>query len=195
MKRGTCTAVCFSTWHTRASSGLHVHGANKVHGVLCGYACRWVPSSARFVALGSYARNTGCFQVRVCAAQAKCPLACPLAALIGSEHRLLEQITCFLLGLQIYELDGPDLKLITEVEKPSAFKCGTFGASSLVDRHMATGNFGGKLQLWDLERLNQPVFEVQAHASIVNQMDGFGGQVRSRKHSPRSATAPSCIQA
>lgn len=30
-----------------------------VHALLC----RWVPSSARFVALGSYARNTGCMQV------------------------------------------------------------------------------------------------------------------------------------
>lgn len=41
-------------------------------------ACRWIPSSARFVALGSYARNTGC--------------------------------------LQVYELDGADLKLVKEVE-------------------------------------------------------------------------------
>jgi hypothetical protein len=35
----------------------------------------------------------------------------------------------------------------------------------------------GQLQLWDLEHTNKPVLEVQAHASIVNQMDGFGGQV------------------
>ena len=41
-------------------------------------AFRWIPSSARFVALGSYARNTGC--------------------------------------LQVYELDGADLKLVKEVE-------------------------------------------------------------------------------
>lgn len=27
---------------------------------------RWVPSSARFVVLGTYARNTGCIQVSVC---------------------------------------------------------------------------------------------------------------------------------
>jgi hypothetical protein len=78
----------------------------------------------------------------------------------------------------VYELDGTELNLVKEVEKPSAFKCGTFGASSLVDRRLATGNFAGKLQIWDLEQAAKPVYEVQAHASIVNQIDGFGGQVR-----------------
>uniref|UniRef100_A0A7S2QTR2 WD repeat-containing protein 92 n=1 Tax=Chlamydomonas chlamydogama TaxID=225041 RepID=A0A7S2QTR2_9CHLO len=104
------------------------------------YDTKWIPSSARFVALGSYARNTGC--------------------------------------LQVYELDGPELKLIKESEKPSSFKCGTFGASSLVERKLATGNFEGKLQIWDLENTAQPVFDVQAHASIVNAMDGCGGPAK-----------------
>lgn len=87
---------------------------------------------------------------------------------------------------QVYELDGTDLKLSKETEKPSAFKCGTFGASSLVDRHLATGNFAGQLQIWDLENTAKPIFDVQAHASIVNQMDGFGGQAS--KH-PAACTA------
>lgn len=43
--------------------------------------------------------------------------------------------------LQIYELEGSELKLIKEFEKPTAFKCGTFGASSLANRRLATGNF------------------------------------------------------
>ena len=37
---------------------------------------------------------------------------------------------------------------IIQAEKPKAFKCGTFGASSLKDRHLATGDFDGKLQIW-----------------------------------------------
>jgi len=45
---------------------------------------------------------------------------------------------------QIYELDGTELKLSKEVEKPSSFKCGTFGASSLLERKLATGNFAGE---------------------------------------------------
>ena len=36
------------------------------------------------------------------------------------------------------------------------------------------------LQVWDLENPSRPVFEVQAHASIVNQLDGCGGQVRAQ---------------
>ena len=56
---------------------------------------------------------------------------------------------------------------------------GTFGASGLTDRKIACGDFAGKLCMYDLERLNSPpVYEVQAHASIINQVDGAGGQVR-----------------
>eukprot|EP00873_Tetraselmis_striata_P043052 jgi/Tetstr1/463316/TSEL_008240.t1 len=105
------------------------------------YDTKWIPSSARFVALGSHPRNTG--------------------------------------ALQIYELQGTDAVLLKETEKPAAFKCGTFGASGLTERRLATGDFSGKLCIWDLERISAPpVFEVQAHASIINQMDGAGGQAK-----------------
>ncbi|PNW72329.1 hypothetical protein CHLRE_16g672600v5 [Chlamydomonas reinhardtii] len=104
------------------------------------YDCRWIPGTAKFVTLGSYARNTGC--------------------------------------LQVYELEGPDLKTVKETEKKHSFKCGTFGASSLAERRLATGNFGGEVQIWDLENTAQPVFTAQAHASIVNAIDGCGGQAK-----------------
>ena len=73
------------------------------------YDTKWIPTSARFVVLGSYARATGC--------------------------------------LQIYSLDTENegVKLNKELEKKAAFKCGTFGASSLRERHLATGNFEGYL--------------------------------------------------
>jgi WD repeat-containing protein 92 len=80
--------------------------------------------------------------------------------------------------MQVYELSGSELALVSDVEKASPFKCGSFGASSLADRHMATGNFAGRLQVWDLEVSGAPLLDVQAHASIVNQLDAFGGQVR-----------------
>jgi len=35
-----------------------------------------------------------------------------------------------------------------QVEKSKAFKCGTYGASSLRDRYLATGDFEGKLNIW-----------------------------------------------
>jgi hypothetical protein len=47
------------------------------------------------------------------------------------------------LAMQVWELNGPELKLVREVEHPVSFKCGTFAASSAQDRHLATGNFKG----------------------------------------------------
>mmetsp|Transcript_13812 Transcript_13812/g.51765 ORF Transcript_13812/g.51765 Transcript_13812/m.51765 type:complete len:359 (+) Transcript_13812:140-1216(+) len=101
------------------------------------YDVKWIPSSARFVVMGSYARATGC--------------------------------------LQVYELDNTTLKLQKEVETKTSIKCGTFGASGLAERHLATGNFEGYLQMWDLERSDKPVMDVKAHTSIVNAIDGVGG--------------------
>ena len=55
----------------------------------------------------------------------------------------------------MYELAGTELKLNKEVEKKTSFKCGTFGASGLAERQLATGNFEGYLQLWDLEHTDK----------------------------------------
>jgi len=105
------------------------------------YDVKWVPSSARFVAMGSWPRNTGL--------------------------------------LQVYDLNGTQVELQAESEKKASIKCGTFGASGLTDRKIACGDFAGKLCMYDLERLNSPpVYEVQAHASIINQVDGAGGQAK-----------------
>ena len=79
--------------------------------------------------------------------------------------------------LQVWQLQGNELKLAAEREYPHPLKCGTFGASSLSQRHLATGNFEGKLQIFDLERLAVPTFSTQAHAGIINQIDGAGGKV------------------
>jgi hypothetical protein len=81
----------------------------------------------------------------------------------------------------VYDLDGTELKLLRDAEHGKGFKCGTLGASSVSDAHLATGSFSGHLQLWDLEHTKQPIFSVQAHASIVNGIDGFGGKVRLSK--------------
>jgi len=101
------------------------------------FDARWVPSSARFVALGNYARGTGC--------------------------------------IHVHSLEGGQIKAQQEFEKTAAFKCGTFGASSLEDRHLATGDFKGNLMTWDLERMSEPVFQAKAHETIVNCIDGCGG--------------------
>ncbi len=49
--------------------------------------------------------------------------------------------------LQVFELRGNELQKSQEIEQPSRFKCGTFGASSLSEKQLATGSFQGQLQV------------------------------------------------
>ncbi|KAJ3013654.1 WD repeat-containing protein 92, partial [Thoreauomyces humboldtii] len=92
-------------------------------------------------------------------------------------------------ALQVFELEDGDIKLIHEAEKKEAFKCGTFGASSLSSRHLATGDFSGRMSVWDLERTELPVYTVQSHDQIINCMDGAGGGASgSPKGPPEVAT-------
>lgn len=50
--------------------------------------------------------------------------------------------------VEIYSLSGDGVKKIDEFCKKDHFKCCTFDASSLKDRHLATGDFSGRLQVW-----------------------------------------------
>ncbi len=79
--------------------------------------------------------------------------------------------------MQVFELDGVNLRTVSETEAPVRFKCGTFGASSLTDRHLATGNFEGQLQTWNLEVPHRPLTTNSAHKDLINCIDGCGGQV------------------
>ncbi|TMW40994.1 hypothetical protein DOY81_013926, partial [Sarcophaga bullata] len=78
--------------------------------------------------------------------------------------------------LEIYELNENKMDKLKTIEKKSAFKCGSFGASSLRNRHMAIGDFQGRLQVLDLERPEIPVYNVEAHSSIINCLDALGGK-------------------
>jgi WD repeat-containing protein 92 len=40
---------------------------------------------------------------------------------------------------------------------------------------LATGDFGGRLCVWDLERLEKPVYSIKGHDQIINCIDGCGG--------------------
>ncbi|KAA8583539.1 hypothetical protein FQN60_014747 [Etheostoma spectabile] len=107
---------------------------------------KWIPCSAKFVCMGNFPRGTGV--------------------------------------MQIYEVEHGDAQLIKElkniayvfqVEKPKPIKCGTFGATSLQQRHIATGDFEGNLNIWNLEMPEVPVYTVKAHKEIVNSIDAVGG--------------------
>lgn len=43
--------------------------------------------------------------------------------------------------IQIYELSSGEINLVKSIERSSSIKCGTFKASSLRDRYLATGDF------------------------------------------------------
>lgn len=98
---------------------------------------KWIPCSARFVAMGIHPRATG--------------------------------------AITVYGLNQGDLKTHAEIEKKAGIKCGTFAASTLEERHLATGDYQGHLCVWDLEASSKPVYEAKAHHSIVNAIDGCGG--------------------
>ncbi|KAM3850788.1 dynein axonemal assembly factor 10 [Vipera latastei] len=77
--------------------------------------------------------------------------------------------------IQLYELQGGRLNLLREIEKSRPIKCGTFGAASLQQRYLATGDFGGNLNIWNLEAPDIPVYSVKGHKEIINCIDGVGG--------------------
>lgn len=69
-------------------------------------------------------------------------------------------------------------------------RCCSFGAADKTTRHVATGDFDGRLQLWqvcvledsshyftdlfyrDTNRLEIPMSSVNAHETIINMIDG-----------------------
>lgn len=71
------------------------------------------------------------------------------------------------------------VKLDTEFEKRSPFKCGSFGASSFQSRHLATGDFEGRLSLWDLENTTLPV-SLLVYCLPLNLYQGILGRSTQR---------------
>lgn len=118
-----------------AKPQLIVHSEQSVDMTM--YDCRWVPSSTRFVTMGTSLQGEG--------------LIC------------------------VYSMTGEGVKKQDEVRKPRPFKCGTFSASSLEERFLATGDFQGNLDVWDLESFSKPVFTVKGHTDFIGGIDGAGG--------------------
>ncbi|CAL4131827.1 unnamed protein product, partial [Meganyctiphanes norvegica] len=90
-------------------------------------------------------------------------------------------------SLQVYEMNEGELNLLLNVERPKALKCGTFGASALENRHLAVGDFEGKLEIIDLNCHELPLYSVKAHNEIINTIDGVGG-LNIGKGAPEIAT-------
>ena len=133
---------------------------------------RWVPGSARIAIIGATAGGKGCLQVLqlegsilgpVASTLRPAPLKCGTFGAAGevasyvprccqAQHWQVWRCRCSMVTVQ---------RLCTAVP----------------GRHFATGSFEGRLQTWDLDCPEQPVYDTCAHQSIVNAVDGFGGQV------------------
>merc|ERR1712013_933111 len=121
------------------------------------FGALWVPNTSKFVVLGENPRRTGTMSV--------------YQIDFGSNDS--------------DEKSKPKpreaLRKLSHETKPFGFKCGTWGHS--FDRRggssqsLATGDFEGTLNIWDLEKLNKPTFEIkEAHSKIINAIDGISGK-------------------
>ncbi|KAJ8979744.1 hypothetical protein NQ317_004731 [Molorchus minor] len=77
--------------------------------------------------------------------------------------------------VEIYALTGEGVEKRGEFCKKEHFKCATFDASSLRNRHLATGDFAGRLQVWDLEDNLVPIYKTTEHKAVINAIDGVSG--------------------
>jgi len=120
----------------------------------------WVPHTASFIVLGENPRRTGTISI--------------YQLDFGSNDNDEKE------PQQKQKKQRETLKLQTKETKPNGFKCGTFGQSfnkkSESSRQFATGDFKGTLNIWDIAKINKPVFEVEnAHSEIINAIDGISG--------------------
>lgn len=76
--------------------------------------------------------------------------------------------------LQIYELAKTEMKMTYENEGGEGIKCATFHASKVSGAELAYGDFGGSLNIMDMEK-QKVFFSVTAHKGICNAIDAVGG--------------------
>jgi len=67
------------------------------------------------------------------------------------------------------------LELLADYEKEYGIKCGTFKASPVSVRDVATVDYKGKLIIYDIEK-GKPKYTIQAHSTMANVIDGIGGK-------------------
>jgi WD40 repeat protein len=78
--------------------------------------------------------------------------------------------------MQVFQMNQGKLEVLNEwIKECSGFKCSTFGASSFVNREIATGDYDGGLNIYDLEKCQASFSIPKAHKGIINAMDGIGG--------------------
>lgn len=115
------------------------------------FDCKWVPRSARLLCLGSAARGTGVLQLY----ELRAGRLALLREVSGGKGKGRERPRLSAEGAAEGGLGGgmrapaePVVSFPGKIEKAKPIKCGTFGAASLQQRYLATGDFAGSLNVW-----------------------------------------------
>ena len=111
------------------------------------FDCRWVPCSARFVVAGTHTKGHGILTVYTITETEELKQS-------GMLLNILTRDICPQLELTkafLNEIFQTNVFIVTIERKRHPFKCITFGASKLDERHPATGDFDGNINVWDIE--------------------------------------------
>ena len=76
---------------------------------------------------------------------------------------------------QIYQIEKGKVHKVSDFDKEFGIKAGTFKASPIAMRDVATVDYKGKLCIFDIE-YGKPKYSVQAHSTMANTIDGIGGK-------------------
>ncbi|XP_067015666.1 dynein axonemal assembly factor 10 [Anabrus simplex] len=79
--------------------------------------------------------------------------------------------------MELNEVGEKDVSIVKKVENKKAFKCGEAGGSQNVNSAFCTGNFGGRLDVWDMQNTTYPVFSCTEHGDIISSIDTVGGGI------------------
>ncbi|KAF9388499.1 WD repeat-containing protein 92 [Podila verticillata] len=120
-----------------------------------GFQALWVPGTTRVCTFGSSDAGFGVIQVHALSTSSSTSKSPIVGGATTSQT--------------------PKLILHSETEKKSQFKCGTFRAGGSHPPRLVTGDFDGRVGLWDLNRTEVPLSLLEAHTDIVTCIDGAGG--------------------
>ncbi|KAG0366147.1 WD40-repeat-containing domain protein [Gamsiella multidivaricata] len=122
----------------------------------------WIPGTTKICAFGS--NDSGFGVIQVCANTFDAPAINTSAK--GKKRSATKKPAA----------ENIHLELVSETEKKTQFKSGTFRSSARTSTlpHLLTGDFEGRVGQWDLNRTEFPLSTFKAHEDVVNCMDGAG---------------------